>query len=756
MNAIRKSVFKKLLLSFIAVYLVPVIIAAILFTRIELIMINDAEKVNIAMLEQVRQVMDNRFKEVEQLSVQISSSPELDKLLHHPIESNYQYVEFSKELLRYQISNTFINEYFVYLSDPEVVLSQNMKVDSGLFFNYMLNYKNIAGLQSIKNRLSNVLFKEYFPIEKINSNFKEKEVITYVQSLTDDLGEDKGSILIIVNEHQIRELIQQIEGIDQGIVYIINDKDEIVMSTADTNDELLDIKAMISKDDFFEDYKIDGEEIIISSTHSSQNDWTYVSMIPEHIVLAQVNSVKNWAIAIAIFSLIIGVVVCYYLANKNYQPIHRMVQTILKTNKQSKTSDIDEMEFINHTLESSFYQQEQLNKLINQQKPIIKKDFIYRLLKGQVDENTIKNSELEFMDIQFKSNLFRTLLIQINAFNKTKQETEIALSRYLVLKFSEEIFDLNGYVIEIERDQIVILLNGKNEIKEKGLVHLIAKFKKILEQEFQISTTITVSQWHKDIVGIATCFREIKKALDHQIIKGKNSIIYFQEIKDITDYRYDLPMETNLKLFNFAKSGDLENVQNCLDVIFTDILKQDSLTPELSRYLSYDLLNTWFKVLKQLNEEDRQHILNLKNPFEFILSCHSIQQMQSYIITLFTILCDKVNASQIDQKKQLYQDLVKYIEDNYRDDTFSLQLMADHFGMNASYLSSFFKKSGHVNISDYLTQLRLTESKKLLTDTKLTIAEIAEKIGYTSSVVFIRVFKRKEGIPPGKYRQTIL
>lgn len=758
MDSSRKSVFKKLLFSFIAVFLVPLIIGIILFYRIELIMINDAKKVNAAMLEQVRQIMDNRFKEVEQLSLQISSTPELDDLLNHSIDSNYQYVEFVKELSRYQITSTFINEYFVYLHAPEVVLSPEMKADSRLFFNQVLRYKDLTDLKLVNNRLLNVPYKQYFPIEKAVSNFKEKDIITFVQSLFGDMGELKGSILILIDEHQIRELIQQIEGIDKGFVYIINENNEIIMSTADDENYSPSLKTIVPNDDDFLDYTVDAEGMITSSTKSLQNDWTYVSVVPENVVLAQVNTAKTWALVLVVFSLIVGVIACYYLASRNYKPIQKIVQTILKTNKNAKSNYINEMEFINYTLESTFDQQEQLNKVITQQKPVIQKDFISRLARGQVDVSTIRKTDLELMDNQMESNLHRILLVQINdsdSFNEVNKETGLALSRYVVSKLSEELLDQKGYVVEMERDQIILLLNDENEAEQGELSSFISELKNKVEQEFQLTVTIAVSQSHKGMEGIAKCFTETKKALDYQIVKGQNSIIYFNELNNANDHSYDLPMETQLKLFNYTKVGDVKKVRNCLDKIFSDILEKDSLTPELSRFLSYDLLSTWFKVLRQLCEEDRQQIIKQKNPFEIISSCYSVNQMQNYIVDLFTVLCEKVSANQIDRKQQLYQDLIGYIEENYRNNTFSLQSMADHFGMNASYLSSFFKKSGQVNISEYMTQLRLNESKNLLTNTQLTIAEVAEKVGYTNSVGLIRVFKKLEGVSPGKYRDML-
>src|SRR5699024_12548220 len=57
---------------------------------------------------------------------------------------------------------------------------------------------------------------------------------------------------------------------------------------------------------------------------------------------------------------------------------------------------------------------------------------------------------------------------------------------------------------------------------------------------------------------------------------------------------------------------------------------------------------------------------------------------------------------------------------------------------------------------DYLTELRLKKSKELLRELHFTIYEIAEKVGFSSSQYFSRVFKQVEGMTPTIYRNNVL
>ncbi|WP_277679669.1 helix-turn-helix transcriptional regulator [Gracilibacillus dipsosauri] len=103
----------------------------------------------------------------------------------------------------------------------------------------------------------------------------------------------------------------------------------------------------------------------------------------------------------------------------------------------------------------------------------------------------------------------------------------------------------------------------------------------------------------------------------------------------------------------------------------------------------------------------------------------------------------------------LNQEIVNVIRENFTDNMLSLGMIAEHFTMNPSYLSSFFKKQGGIALSDFITQVRIEETKKLLRDRQLTISDIAKRVGYANSVGLIRVFKKVEGVTPGKYRDII-
>ena len=51
-----------------------------------------------------------------------------------------------------------------------------------------------------------------------------------------------------------------------------------------------------------------------------------------------------------------------------------------------------------------------------------------------------------------------------------------------------------------------------------------------------------------------------------------------------------------------------------------------------------------------------------------------------------------------------------------------------------------------------MIQFRIDKAKSLLTDTDMTVTDIARECGYSSYNYFVRQFKTAEGMSPSEYR----
>jgi two-component system, response regulator YesN len=95
---------------------------------------------------------------------------------------------------------------------------------------------------------------------------------------------------------------------------------------------------------------------------------------------------------------------------------------------------------------------------------------------------------------------------------------------------------------------------------------------------------------------------------------------------------------------------------------------------------------------------------------------------------------------------------LKYIHENYNNQI-SLNEVCDNIVMNISYFSEVFKKEIGSGFNQYLTDLRFRKAKELLlTQTELTIGDIAMIVGFQDPNYFSRLFRKKFNCTAQEYR----
>lgn len=100
---------------------------------------------------------------------------------------------------------------------------------------------------------------------------------------------------------------------------------------------------------------------------------------------------------------------------------------------------------------------------------------------------------------------------------------------------------------------------------------------------------------------------------------------------------------------------------------------------------------------------------------------------------------------------KVIHDVIAYIDQNYLA-PISLTDLAEHFFLSKEHLSRLFKKETGQNLFSYIMYLKLTESKRLLKTTDMTLDDIAFHLGFSNGNYFSKVFKKNCNLSPSEYR----
>lgn len=94
--------------------------------------------------------------------------------------------------------------------------------------------------------------------------------------------------------------------------------------------------------------------------------------------------------------------------------------------------------------------------------------------------------------------------------------------------------------------------------------------------------------------------------------------------------------------------------------------------------------------------------------------------------------------------------ILKYINDNYTEVT--LNSLGQTFGYNKNYLSNLLKDKTGSSFQELIDQKRLSEAKRLMSETDDSLSSIAMKIGYKSVPSIFKLFQKETGQTPNFFR----
>lgn len=169
-----------------------------------------------------------------------------------------------------------------------------------------------------------------------------------------------------------------------------------------------------------------------------------------------------------------------------------------------------------------------------------------------------------------------------------------------------------------------------------------------------------------------------------------------------------------------------------------------------------------FDALEYISSKQLKDI-DIGSLFKKVVDNYSSEQygyeflMRSGVLEIMTYVFrkrndDSRNATVFNAVKFPTKEVEDYISENYQ--TATLAEVAKHFSFSYSYFSKKFLAAFGVPFKKYLTKVRINESMKLLSNSKMSITDIAMAVGFSSSSHFVESFRKLKSMTPAKFRQN--
>ncbi|SHF57636.1 AraC-type DNA-binding protein [Caldanaerobius fijiensis DSM 17918] len=752
----KVTTFYRIFFSYLIILIIPIsIIGTINYIRISNIVENTVKRESLTMLRQAADIIDVRAKELDKLSFELSSNPRIRNFLYEtgPIDVNTRLliIDIIRDLAIYRAPNGFIDDIFIYSKKNGMVVSSSGMYTLDMFYDVMYKYKD-ASYEEWKYLLDQYHYRYYVPSKIVTNDNKTSKEVTYLQTLPQDETNVIGTLIIFIDDDQYSSIMSKLVKDSRGYYYILDSNGDVITTNDKKELYLKMVKNNRSTQDDFQSIKYDNNTLVVSHVTSAYNKWRYITIIPLDIFMGQVKGVKKFTIGLVLTCIVIGLIISYYVANKNYKPLKEILSYINRDRLSVLYDDkYDDYKVIYNVIRKSYNEIAAYEEEIKKYKPVFKQDLLMRLLNGSILDVPLEELSKN-IDIDLDFDLFAVILIHID-FKKGyshSTEVEMGLFRLTAMKSIEDIIKRigAGYLLELNGGLIAIIFtrNGNIEMCRKDLLSLSNEIKEYLEAKLRLKINIGIGKIYSDYKDIARSYEEAKEALDYAVMR-ENDILFYENI-DVENDIYDFTIQKEIQLANCIKAGDEARAVQIIDELYRENICERHLSLGMMKYFVYDVYSTTLKIAHEI---EISGICDIFKEHRNFLMFNSIRASIEEIKALVRSICHIVNEHK-KRNNRLIEDIVNFIDNNYTNKEISLDMVAEQFDISSQYLSRFFKEHMGFNYIDYLNKKRIEKAKELLLNSNMKIKEIACKTGFDNANTFIKVFRKYEGITPGQFR----
>ncbi len=769
----KQGLFVSFLLSYLLILLLPIIIGSLVYKEALRLVEEDAEELNMSILKQSRDILDHQLANISSTATQIAYLSKVRNMLtmdeNIKIKTPHIITETWKEVQYYNLTNKFINNIYIYFSNPDVIIDSNTSyIDMSRFYDSFFKFGDMD-YEQWKNEILNkhhqknilpALYIQTQDISDINVNAPKKKMIAYLQTIPIEFpSQTQGLIKVLIEEEEVKNLFEHLYIDHGGWAYIADENGKFITSISNSNKTIDTVHHGFVNNEGSLEKIIDDEKMTITYTVSSQTGWMFVAAVPTSVLMSKVIYIKQITAIVTIGVLLSGLLIAYLMAYRNIKPVKRIIDTLKNSLNTNQEIDGNAYDYIQGNLVQLIHNNEFLKESVQKQKPFIRTAFFDRFFKGGF--NTLKEIKvlLAHIGIDIYGNLFIVFIINLNECKDMISKNileELDMKRVVIRDILNKITKKGLYVHNIEEDRLAVFMqsNTSNENEFKDYVmSTIEELSIISLQNYGITPQVAVGGIYNGLLNVQRSFEEAQQALNFAKFKNSNELIWFCDVPKSSNIYY-YPMEIETRLTNLTKAGEKKEVKKVLGEIYEENFETRKLSADMLEYLLLDMRCSLIKLVQQINMDDEKSMEKIKKLMQKLNGFKTLDLLFNNIIRTYTAICDMVWKQKESHNIQLKNDIIDYINCSYMDSNLSLTMIAQAFDLNETYVSRFFKEQTGENFSTYLERIRLEKSKELLKNgNKMSVEQIAECTGYNSANVFRRAFKRYEGVSPSVFQK---
>ncbi|TBL76060.1 helix-turn-helix domain-containing protein [Paenibacillus thalictri] len=758
------SFFKKLVLLSCVIGIFPVILLGYLsFHKSSSILQEEVTSSKRLILKQNKEKVEYLLKTIDTLTTRTISGPvttntiSMQTVLGFPFDYEYQNV-FEKliyELVQIQVFELGIQDVNM------MSYRQNWVVEGGAI--YPMNGRPLieahdAYLYKLQSMLQSYRDDSRRSYWKLIQDDKAGYVLKLIKHIPLNSTNPDGIITVNV---PMPEIGKRLTGdADEGHTFILDDTGAVLASS---NSE--DIGGSMQGESYYQQiagseeqegffvFDQHNQKYVVNYNHALYNNWTYVSITPLEHLMSKSDGIKLYTILFAAILIVLVITTSVIVSHRLYSPIHQIYRSIQPDRRQMQNNELNYIgEHLTELTRSSTRLKDEIGLLHNQTREF----FVLKLLLGDMKLDSVEE-QLEQHEFPAGWDQWCVLAVQIDTLENTRYtDKDLDLMLYAIHNIIEELVPQPMRLSPVILSQgLVLILGGGLDEETPFKVQVFNKTEEIrstVKQYLNLKISIGISRQYTSFIYAPLAYQESLDALAYRVRLGSESILFIDEVEPGSEHTFRYPKELEFQIMEAIKQSNQDLAKERLHAIIAHFFEK------LVHHYDYQhIIGRLFHNLTGLVQDAGASVQEVfdKEIFssDLLVRMHTSEQVEAWFWKqIIEPLLIWTEERQRKQDVNISKLMIAEVEQHY-DQDLSVEMFAARLHYHPSYISRVFKKDTGVNFSEYLSNYRIEIAKRWLAETDMKIADIAEKLQYSTASNFNRNFKKTVQITPSQYRE---
>ena len=393
---------------------------------------------------------------------------------------------------------------------------------------------------------------------------------------------------------------------------------------------------------------------------------------------------------------------------------------------------------------------------------VLRQNFIRMLVREGIQDEETAKQRLDCLGLQLGVRNLVVVAGEIDGYMMLKEKFSASEIGDLLQQFVDMVGvilkDIEKSIISfIEDEKFVIIFSFEELYSHQSMISQVQialnRVKATIKRYLNLTICLGFDGICKDITKINHYYQKSMYLMTKKFYEGKDRIFCNHAAGEIKHDQYILGIKEEKCILRLIDSLKSEELVQYIDDFFSRIQDRQP-DPNYVKMVFITLINIADKTARDAGLDPRLLHEEINDPYEQLDKYETVQEAKDWFIGFYKKLIHLLESYLFSANSdEITKKVIEYIYHNYKNDL-SLGDIADHIGINSSYLSRKFKKDCGKGVIEYLNFIRIEQAKKLMINGKRKVKEVAEDVGFNNYNYFFKVFKDSQGMTPLEYEKS--